>query len=310
MAKQFFSNNYDINYNDYLKHKKGKAGIKKLISDKKYYVNSFIDYDTFLTLTKAFYKQINNKYDVSPPRSISDADSSYKSYKSFKSHVDNCSYCCSCKNISHVFYCKEIQNILYPYGESVVKRDNLDGMYYPRKLRLNEYCSKKCEKKCSCGYEKKCSCGCEKPEQSCGNPFAKTNIFNMGSYNSYDCNSSGSCCGSGCNSGCNSTCPTIKGTTFPIMTPSCPHPQNCGSYCGVNTCADNSCKKYKIDGCGCGCKGESEQNKCKYTGGCAKCVCRNDTAFDFKKGKPLYFKEKSSCGCQRKSKCKKCYIWS
>ena len=310
MTKQFFSNNYDINYNDYLKHKKGKAGIKKLISDKKYYVNSFIDYDTFLTLTKAFYKQINNKYDVSPPRSISDADSSYKCYKSFKSHVDNCSYCCSCKNISHVFYCKEIQNILYPYGESVVKRDNLDGMYYPRKLRLNEYCSKKCEKKCSCGYEKKCSCGCEKPEQSCGNPFAKTNIFNMGSYNSYDCNSSGSCCGSGCNSGCNSTCPTIKGTTFPIMTPSCPHPQNCGSYCGVNTCADNSCKKYKIDGCGCGCKGESEQNNCKYTGGCEKCVCRNDTAFNFKKGKPLYFKEKSSCGCQRKSKCKKCYIWS
>jgi len=310
MAKQFFSNNYDINYNDYLKHKKGKAGIKKLISDKKYYVNSFIDYDTFLTLTKAFYKQINNKYDVSPPRSISDADSSYKCYKSFKSHVDNCSYCCSCKNISHVFYCKEIQNILYPYGESVVKRDNLDGMYYPRKLRLNEYCSKKCEKKCSCGYEKKCSCGYEKPEQSCGNPFAKTNIFNMGSYNSYDCNSSGSCCGSGCNSGCNSTCPTIKGTTFPIMTPSCPHPQNCGSYCGVNTCADNSCKKYKIDGCGCGCKGESEQNNCKYTGGCEKCVCRNDTAFNFKKGKPLYFKEKSSCGCQRKSKCKKCYIWS
>ena len=89
---------------------------------------------------------------------------------SFKSHVENCNYCCTCKNISHVFYCKEIQNILYPYGESVVKRDNLDGMYYPRKLKLNKYCCKKCEKKSSCGYEKKCSCdmkknvlvGCEK----------------------------------------------------------------------------------------------------------------------------------------------------
>ena len=43
-SKQFFSNNYDINYNDYLKYKKGKEGIKKLISDKKYYVKSFIDY--------------------------------------------------------------------------------------------------------------------------------------------------------------------------------------------------------------------------------------------------------------------------
>ena len=36
MTKQFFSNNYDMNYNDYLKHKKGKEGIKKLISDKKF----------------------------------------------------------------------------------------------------------------------------------------------------------------------------------------------------------------------------------------------------------------------------------
>ncbi len=304
MTKQFFSNNYDINYNDYLKYKKGKEGIKKLISDKKYYVNSFIDYDTFLTLTKAFYKQINNKYDISPPRSISDADTSYKYYKSFKSHVKNCDYCCSCKNISQVFYCKEIQNILYPYGESVVKRDDLDGIYYPRKLKLNKYCCKKCEKKSSCCKE------CEKPQQSCGNPFAKTNIYNMGSYNSYNCTSGGSCCGSSCSSGCNSTCPTMKGTTFPIMTPSCPHPQNCGSYCGTNTCAGNTCKEYNYDGCGCGCKGESEQNTCKYSGGCTKCVCRDSTAFNFKKGKPLYFKEKTSCGCGCKSKCKKCYIWS
>ena len=302
MKKQFFSNNYDMNYNDYLKHKKGKEGIKKLISDKKYYVNSFVDYDTFLTLSKAFYKQINNKYETSPPRSISDADTSYKSYKSFKSHVKDCSYCCSRKNISHVFYCKEIQNILYPYGESIVKRDDLEGMYYPRKLKLNKYCCKKCEKKSSCE--------CKTVEQSCGNPFAKTNIYDMGSYNQYKCGG-GSCCGSGCNSGCNSTCPTIKGTTFPLATPSCPHPQNCGSYCGVNTCAGNTCKEYTFDGCGgCGCKGEQEQNKCKYNGGCTKCVCRDNTAFDFKKGKPLYFKEKSSCGCGCKSKCKKCYIWS
>lgn len=304
MTKQFFSNNYDINYNDYLKYKKGKESIKKLITDKKYYINSFIDYDTFLTLSKAFYKQINNKYDISPPRSISDADTSYKCYKSFKTHVKDCSYCCSCKNVSHVFYCKEIQNILYPYGEAVTKRDDLNGMYFPRKLKLNKYCCKKCEKGSCC--EKKC----EKSEQCCGNPFAKTNIYNMGSYNSYNC-SSGSCCGSGCNSGCNSLCPTIKGTTFPIMTPSCPHPQNCGSYCGTNTCVGNTCKEYKFDGCGCGCKGDTQQHNCKYNGDdCAKCVCRNGNAFDFKKGKPLYFKEKSSCCSRCRPKCKKCYIWS
>ena len=211
-TKQFFSNNYDINYNDYLKYKKGKENIKKLIHDKKYYLNTFIDYDTFLTLSKAYYKQINNKYNISPPTSISDADTSYKCYKSMETHVKNCNYCCNGQNIHNVFYCKEIQNILYPYGESIVKRDDLEGIYYPRKLRLNSYCCKKCEK----------------TDDNCDN--------NLGLF---------------CNSLCKSPCHNIKETNFHnSMKPFCYHQQNCSS-CVKNNNVVSNIKKYNVTDCGC-----------------------------------------------------------
>ncbi len=191
MSKQFFSNNYDINYNDYLKYKKGKEGIKKLISDKKYYVNSFINYETFLILSKAYYTQLNNKYDISPPVSISDSDTSYKCYKSVESHLKECSYCCSCKSVPKIFNCKEIQNILYPYGESIIKRDDLDGMYYPHKLKLNNYCCKKCDKN----------------EDNCKSCITKSNIYNIVNKNEtlY--------CSCGCSSRFKPLCP-IKETSY------------------------------------------------------------------------------------------------
>lgn len=177
MAKQFFSNNYDINYNDYLKFKRGNENIKKLISDKKYNVNTFINYETFLILTKSFYKQINNRYDVSPPRSISNADTSYKSYKLFNAHITNCSYCCNCKVISNIFNCKEVQNILYPYGKAIIKRDDLDHMYFPHSLKLNNYCCHKCKETPSCKEEEcnpppkqTCSCLQNKPVNNCHLP--------------------------------------------------------------------------------------------------------------------------------------------
>ena len=242
MNKQFFSNNYDINYNDYLNHKKGKECIKKLVSDKKYYVNSFINYETFLTLSKAFYKQINNNYDISPMRSISDANTSYKCYKSVESHVSDCKHCCSCKNISQILYCKEIQNILYPYGESVVKRDDLNGIYYPRKLKLDEYCCKKCEKKSGCECEKPQSCS-----NPCGNPCGKNNVYNLRSCNSYNHSKSSSCCNSECNSSCN----TVKGKSFYISNHSCPSEQSCNNYCGKNKYVINTCKKYNFHSCEC-----------------------------------------------------------
>ena len=58
--KQFFSNNNENSYNDYLKIKKGREMIKKSVSNKKYRLNNFINYETFLTLTKAYYNNLNN----------------------------------------------------------------------------------------------------------------------------------------------------------------------------------------------------------------------------------------------------------
>ena len=228
MTKQFFSNNNDINYNDYLKYKKGKEGIKKLISNKNYCVNSFINYETFLTLSKAFYKQINNKYTISPPRSISDADTSYKCYKSVESHVNDCIYCCSCKNVPKIFNCKEIQNILYPYGESVIKQDDLGCMYYPHKLKLDKYCCKKCEK-----TERGC----------CGSP-------NINTYNKCNCNNGDSHNSYGCCSMCKSPCPSIK-KNFNSINNSCCYQQNYNTCCIKNNNAVNTFQKYNFNGCEC-----------------------------------------------------------
>jgi hypothetical protein len=152
--KQFFSTDSMMSYDEYLKFKSGNEEIKKRLSDKNDYAKSFIDYRSFLTLTMAYYKQINDKNKVSAPVSLASANSSYKSYKLFQDHVQSCNYCGKCTNISHIFYCKGIQNILYPYGNAILKQDNLHNMRYPSTLQLKKYCCNKCNRE---------SCCCENP---------------------------------------------------------------------------------------------------------------------------------------------------
>ena len=152
-SKHFFSTDSMMSYDEYLKFKAGNEEIKNKLSETasnpeiNNHAKSFIDYRSFLTLTMAFYKQINNRLDISAPISLANANNSYKSYRMFQNHIQNCNYCCKCTNISHIFYCKDIQNILYPYGNAILKRDNLYNMRYPSTLQLNKYC---CEKPSPC----------------------------------------------------------------------------------------------------------------------------------------------------------------
>ena len=153
-SKQYFSTDSMMSYDEYLKFRSGSEEIKNRLSrDDNSNIKYFIDYRSFLTLTMAFYKQINNRSEVSAPLSLANATTSYKCYELFQNHIENCKYCSTCTNISHIFYCKEIQNILYPYGNAVVKKDNLNNMRYPSTLQLSKYCNK-------CNSE---NCCCEKP---------------------------------------------------------------------------------------------------------------------------------------------------
>jgi len=170
-SKHFFSTDSMMSYDEYLKFKSGNEQIKNMLSspeasdentipsDKppyydEHYLKSFIDYRSFLTLTMAFYKQINNRSEINAPLSLANANSSFKSYNSFQNHIQNCDYCSKCANVTHVFYCKGIQNILYPYGNAVLKQDNLHNMRYPSTLQLNKYCCNNCRHE---------NCCCEKP---------------------------------------------------------------------------------------------------------------------------------------------------
>ena len=166
--KKFFSNNDDTSYNDFLKIKKGREIIKNEISNKRYNLNTFINYETFLILTKTFYDNLNKRYKYAPPVSITNSNTSYINYKSILAHLhdDDCDYCNKCP-VEEIVNCKYVANILYPYGESVIKNDPLENIYYPHNIDLNLYCKKcpfPCIEKCETIHYKSCEWG------RCGNP--------------------------------------------------------------------------------------------------------------------------------------------
>uniref|UniRef100_A0A6C0HA81 Uncharacterized protein n=1 Tax=viral metagenome TaxID=1070528 RepID=A0A6C0HA81_9ZZZZ len=199
--KKFFSNNNENSYNDYLKIKKGREMIKKSVSNKKYRLNTFINYETFLTLTKAYYNNLNNKNHIGPPVSITNSNTSLLKYRSILNHLhnDNCYYCNKCP-IEEIVNCKYVANILYPYGESIIKNDPLENIFYPHSINLDLYC-KKCPFPCveTCEIIHYQSCG---PYSSC----------NQGCGNRCDTG-----CGNRCDTGCGNRCDTGCGKTRPLF---------------------------------------------------------------------------------------------
>ena len=263
MAKQFFSNNSMMSYDEYLKFKRGNEEIKKNILDKNYYIKSFIDYKSFLTLTMAFYKQINNKSELTAPRSILDAETSYFCYRLFNDHINKCNYCSNCKNISHVYYCKNIQNILYPRGKAITKRDYLENMRYPTTLRLNKYCCKKCNKQ-NCSCDKRC------PLPVCNNHFNSCVISPP------------------CNNGRNTCCSDFS---------PCSNRYNCNPCCKkyqeCNCKKEDSCSCKKEDSCSC-----KKQDSCS----CKKedsCSCKKQDSCGCKKHDSCSCKKQDSCSCKK-----------
>lgn len=144
MKRIFSKDTETINYCDYLKIKKGTVMLNKEHNHNKNSVlHSFIDYNTFLTLSQAFYYKINKtKFTVKPPLTVSEANQSYIYYTKLIQHIDNCDSCAELNNKSDgIRLCKESRYFLYPYGNSII---NTNNFHFPNNINVNEFCKQTC----------------------------------------------------------------------------------------------------------------------------------------------------------------------
>jgi hypothetical protein len=160
---RFFANDNNMNFNDYNRYLKGKEMYKDIATrgsnyrEKNYNIvndeiTNFLDYATFLNLTRTFYKYNESEHShkqhcVHAPLSIHDSQHSFLHYNQLLSHIKDCDYCCRCKNITDAYQCDDFKNHLYPYGNINKEKGFLK---FPAKLNLN--CKE--GEDCSCESEK------------------------------------------------------------------------------------------------------------------------------------------------------------
>jgi len=126
--QRVFSNDKTIQYDDYLKIKQGTECLKTINAQnhaKNLNLNQFVNYDQFMTLSKAFYKHTNiNKYTNEPVSNLFNANVSYVQHN--QNTLKQPPYVCN----SHV---------LYPYGNSVNQQPR--NFYFPYRLDMNKWCA-------------------------------------------------------------------------------------------------------------------------------------------------------------------------
>jgi len=126
--QRVFSNDNQIYYDDYLKIKQGTECLKTVNSHnhtKNLNVNKFVNYDQFITLSKAFYKHTNiNKCKNEPVRNLYNANISYVQHN--QNAFKDPPYVCN-------------SNVLYPYGQYMPEQSN--NLYFPYKLDMNKWCA-------------------------------------------------------------------------------------------------------------------------------------------------------------------------
>ena len=146
-----FSHKDFDNYGDYLKIKNGETQLKNkkqsTSSNKNESLRHFISYHDFLNITKAYYKHKNNHLcDFHLLTDIYNTNISFIIYQKILEHVNNCNYCSEFSNPFlplnvNKISCEQLLNILYPYGvyKSILK----SNIYFPNKINLDEWCTKK-----------------------------------------------------------------------------------------------------------------------------------------------------------------------
>ena len=136
--KRVFSNNNDINYQDYMNNKKGIAIIqnKKSIGCQK--IKRFLSYQEFIILTRTFFLYSQKKRNLfKAPFTIYQATISKVSFSKINEHVSACDFCFYARDPEDFLRCREIQNILYPYGHYLGESQEI---HYPSTLDLTKWC--------------------------------------------------------------------------------------------------------------------------------------------------------------------------
>jgi hypothetical protein len=152
-SRRFFSNNDTKTFDEYLREKKSAHILKSLkennetnfrtrdiiIQDKK--IKYYFSYRNFIDLINMYFKNVHKKLQCKAPMSINDSKRGFKCYEIIKNHISECSFCQNVSDIHFFSRCKEIKDILYPYGNYIDNKSSC--IQFPGKIDLNEWCKEK-----------------------------------------------------------------------------------------------------------------------------------------------------------------------
>ena len=126
-SKRVFAHNNDMNFNDYHKNRNGIEIIKNIRSKPIYpLMTTFLSYDRFILITKTYFKYVRkNNIDIRIPVNLYNSNTSFIVYDTMLSHMKDCNDCKYSKDILKLYDCKELNEILYPYGKYL--EDNISN---------------------------------------------------------------------------------------------------------------------------------------------------------------------------------------
>ena len=136
--KRVFSNNNDINYQDYMNLKKGINMIKNQKSIGRQRIQRFLSYQDFIILTRTFFLYSQKQRNLfKAPFTIYQATISKVSFNKINEHLASCDFCFYARDPEDFLKCREIQNILYPYGHYLGESQEI---FFPYTLDLTKWC--------------------------------------------------------------------------------------------------------------------------------------------------------------------------
>ena len=160
--QRVFSTDNTIDYIEYIKNKQGLENLKTIkYNHNNIMLNKFASYEQFITLSKSYYKYNGiDRCVTHPTQNLYNSNISYITHhhnsnnKMKYSSTQTKKSDCGCgnknpiltldedvnKNINHD-ECKLLKQVLYPYGHYNTNKQS--NMYFPYKLDLDKWCSKK-----------------------------------------------------------------------------------------------------------------------------------------------------------------------
>jgi hypothetical protein len=139
-SKRVFAHNNNMNFNDYHKNKNGIEMIKNIRS-KPNPLN--LSYDRFILIAKTYFKYRNNIH-IGIPVNLYNSNTSFIVYETTLSHMKDCNNCKYSKDILKLYDCKELNQILYPYGKYL--EDNISNpIFLHSRVNIDDWCACKKE---------------------------------------------------------------------------------------------------------------------------------------------------------------------